>query len=63
MTFRVDKTVLDRAREKAGGGDKLAEVMRRMTAAYALGKWKPDGTEDLRLRLQEILRSALEELE
>jgi hypothetical protein len=63
MTVRVEESVLARARRRAGGSAPLAEVVRRMVASYATGKWEP-GEEAVaeRERVKDILRRAVDEV-
>lgn len=63
MTVRVEESVLARARQRAGGSVPLAEVVRRMVASYATGKWEPgeEGKAE-RDRVRAILRRAVDEV-
>ena len=63
MTVRVEESVLARARQRAGGSALLAEVVRRMVASYATGKWEPgeEGKAE-RDRVRAILRRAVDEV-
>lgn len=58
VTFRIERSVIEKARDRAGGGDKFTEVLRRMTAMYAAGKIPPDMPERLmaaRVKIEQAL--------
>jgi hypothetical protein len=61
VSFRVDEDVLRRARERAGGGDMLAEVMRKILAHYAAGASAPGDSAAQLARVRTGLRELLEE--
>jgi hypothetical protein len=63
MTVRVEESVLARAKVRAGGSAQLAEVVRRMVATYASGKWEPgeEGKAE-RERVKAIMRRAVDEV-